>query len=165
MFHSHSTRTWTFRRTLIGLAAFAFFLAVAPAAFGQPTPRATDRVNETKPSQPRPGRTRPRPQPNPVAATPASVDSQLFVDLGDSFRDKEKWNAAEAAYKEASKVWANNGDALLALGYLYLDEKNSDLKEKLENARAVHSKLRQVDSSLASILLTEINKFQAQVNH
>ncbi|HEU4768507.1 MAG TPA: hypothetical protein VFS77_14090 [Pyrinomonadaceae bacterium] len=150
---------------LIGLAVVVCFLTVTRESFGQPTPRATDRVNETKPTTSRPARPRPRPQPTTVSATPVSVDSQNFVNLGDRFREKEKWNAAEAAYKEAGKVWPANGDALLALGFLYLDKKNVDANKRLENARTVQTKLRSVDSSLASILQIEINKFQAQVAH
>ena len=85
--------------------------------------------------------------------------------LGDSFRDKQQWNAAEAAYKEAVTVWSGNGEALLELGYLYLDEKNPDTAKKLESARAVHSKLKSVDSSLAATLLEVINKFQKDWIH
>ena len=169
MFHSRITNIRfgdKGRGALLGLAVIICFMAVTPESFGQPTPRATDRPNEGKPSSTsRPGRPRPRPQPTTTAATPSSVESQNFVDLGDRFREKEKWNAAEAAFKEASKIWPGNGDALLALAYLYLDKKNLDATKRLENARMVHARLRQVDSSLASILLTEINKFQAQIAH
>jgi hypothetical protein len=168
MFHADSMAIQSSHKTrrVILLLAFAVFctLSVVPEAVGQVAPIATRTPENTPPrrnSRPRP----PRKDPGTVSKTPASEASYNFVTLGDRFRDLKKWNAAEAAYKEAVLVWSGNGDALLALGYIYLDEKNPDAAKKLENARGVHSKLRSVDSSLAATLLDEINRFQTQVAH
>ena len=157
MFHS--------RLKLFSLALLLFFLAVTPEAMGQgdkplSTPSGTGRANQpTTPSRPRP-RPRPRPVVTNPSTTPASVLSHDFLELGYRFRDHEKWNAAEAAYKEATTVWSGNGPAHLALGYLYLDVRTDDPKKQLEKARAVHNKLRSVDSGLASQLLAAINDYQ-----
>lgn len=173
MFHSESKTPQSSHRTrsvIIPLALFGLFVLIgAPEAAGQPqqgTPRNTGRA-ETTPAPPRP---RPRPRPRPVvqsdtAKTPASVISNNLLELGYRFHDKEKWNAAEAAYNEAINAWPGNGAALLAKGYLYLDLRNLDPDKKIEKARAVQNKLRSVNSSFASTLLVEINAFQAQVAH
>ncbi len=153
------------RRVLLLLAFVVFCaLAAAPEAFGQPTPSDTGRATTTTPPTRRVIKT-PRRDPTIASTTPASVESNKFVDLGDSFREKGKWNAAEAAYTEATNVWRANGEALLKLGYVYLDEKNPDIAKKIERARAVQVKLRSVDSSLAATLLADINAFQNQVAH
>jgi len=93
------------------------------------------------------------------AKTPSSVESNNFLLLGDRFRDQEKWNAAEAAYKEAVNVWPGNADALLELGYLYLD------RNKIEEAQQTHGKLRAVNASYASDLLGEITKYKNTLAH
>ena len=132
-------------------------LAVTSEARGQLAP-----IARPKPTPPKtnPGRTRVRPrQTLPTAArTDASVESDKFLDLGDEFSKKEKWNAAEAAYKEAVSVWSGNGEALLELGYLYLDRKPQDVGPIL-------SKLRNVNSGLASQLQAEITKSKQQRDH
>ena len=96
-------------------------------------------------------RVRPRPRPIVITATPASTESQNFFDLGERFRKERKWSAAEAAYKEAVKVWRGNAQALLELGYLYVD------RNKLSEAQGVYRDLRAVDSSFAAELLADIN--------
>jgi len=70
-----------------------------------------------------------------------------------------KWNAAEAAYKEAVSVWPGNSDALLELGYLYLD------KNKIDEAQQTLSKLRSVSAADASELLAEITKRKNAIAH
>ena len=103
-------------------------------------------------------RQRRKPLQPPAARTEASVESDKFLDLGDTFREKEKWNAAEAAYKEAVSVWSGNGEALLELGYLYIDRKPQEVGPIL-------SKLRGVNSGLASQLQAEITKSKQQRDH
>ncbi len=93
------------------------------------------------------------------ARTPASVESDKFLDLGDSFREQKKWKAAEAAYKEAVNVWSGNADALLELGFLYLD------RNKIDEAQQTYGKLRSVNASYASDLLAEINRLKNAIAH
>lgn len=165
MFYSDSKTLQSFQRARSAIFPLALLvlsvLVVKPEAVGQ-TPSDTGKAKETKTTTTTRPRHRPRPRPvTPDASkTPASVLSNDFLELGYRFHDKEKWNAAEAAYKEATTVWSANGPAWLALGYLYLDLKNVDPKKQLEQARAVHNKLRSVDSSFASQLLAAINDFQ-----
>jgi len=106
-----------------------------------------------------PHRPKPRPRPPASAKNPASAESNNFVDLGNSFRVQMKWNAAEAAYKEAVSVWPGNSDALLELGYLYLD------KNKIDEAQQTLSKLRSVSAADASELLAEITKRKNAIAH
>ena len=75
------------------------------------------------------------------------------------FSEQKKWKAAEAAYKEAVNVWPANADALLELGYLYLD------RNKIDDAQLTHGKLRSVNASYASNLLAEINRKKAALAH
>ena len=106
-----------------------------------------------------PHRPKPRPRPPASSKNPASVESNNFLDLGNSFRVQMKWNAAEAAYKEAVNVWSGNADALLELGYLYLD------KNKIDEAQQTLGKLRSVNASYASELLAEINRLKNALAH
>ena len=85
------------------------------------------------------------------------TESDRFLILGDDFRKDGKWNAAEAAYNESTKVWPNNADALLELGYLYID------RNRLPEAQRVYSKLRAVNSSSAAELLADINRYKAAI--
>lgn len=87
------------------------------------------------------------------------MESGNFLALGDTFREQKKWNAAEAAYKEAVKVWPANVDALLELGFLYLD------RNKLDQAQQTYSELRPLNASYASSLLAEINKYKTTLAH
>ena len=126
-------------------------LTATSEAHGQLAPIAT-RPKQPE-SKPNPNRARVRPRqtlPN-TSRTASSIESDNFLILGDGFREKEKWNAAEAAYKEAVKVWSGNGEALLELGYLYIDRKPQELLEIL-------SRLRSVNSGFASQLQAEIAK-------
>ncbi|MEN3330206.1 MAG: hypothetical protein V7638_5013 [Acidobacteriota bacterium] len=106
-----------------------------------------------------PHRPKPRPRPPVSSKNPASVESNHFLDLGNSFREQMKWNAAEAAYKEAVTVWAGNADALLELGYLYLD------KNKIDEAQQTLGKLRSVNASYASDLAAEITRRKNAIAH
>ncbi|HXQ71864.1 MAG TPA: tetratricopeptide repeat protein [Pyrinomonadaceae bacterium] len=134
-------------------------LAGAPGVLAQRLPKDTGREPENKPAPSR-REGRPKRQPAPVASkNPASVESGNFLALGDSFREQKKWNAAEAAYKEAVKVWSANVDALLELGFLYLD------RNKLDEAQQTYSELRSLNASYASTLLAEINKYKATLAH
>ena len=100
-------------------------------------------------------RSRERHRVRTTSKIPTTIESDRFLDLGDSFRKDGKWNAAEAAYKEAINVWSGNADALLELGFLYID------RNRLPEAQSVYSKLRAVDSSVAAELLADINRFKA----
>ena len=102
-------------------------------------------------------RERSRTRPPTTATTPASTESYNFFDLGERFRQERKWNAAEAAYKESLKVWPGNADALLELGFLYID------RNRLTDAQGVYSKLRAVNSSFAAELLADINRYKAAI--
>ena len=118
--------------------------------------KATDKPAEPKPTTTTRRPTHPRtPRPPTTSATAASTESDKFLDLGGHFREERKWNAAEAAYKEAIKLWPGNADALLELGYLYID------RNKLPEAQSVLSKLRGVNSSFAAELLADINRYKA----
>ena len=90
-----------------------------------------------------------------TSTTPATTESDRFLDLGDKFREDRKWNAAEAAYKESINVWSGNANALLELGFLYID------RNRLPEAQGVYSKLRGVNSSVAAELLADINRYKA----
>ena len=143
------------RITQILLLAVAFLIcgpAGIVAAVGQKLPRATERERENKPAPSRPGN-RPKPQPGPAAPkNSVSVESGNFLALGNDFRKQKKWKAAEAAYKEAVKVWPANVDALLELGLLYLD------RNRIDEAQQTLAELRSRNATYASTLLAEINK-------
>ena len=116
---------------------------IARKATDKPTSKPTARARE---------RHRVR---NPVTANlPTTTESDRFLDLGDSFRQDGKWNAAEAAYKESIAVWSGNAEALLVLGFLYID------RNRLPEAQSVYSKLRGVNSSVAAELLADINRYK-----
>ena len=146
-------------RILLLAAFMVCTLAGATEVLAQRIPKATGKEPENKPAPSR-REGRPKRQPAPVAAkNPAAVESGNFLDLGDRFREQKKWNAAEAAYKEAVKVWPGNVDALLELGLLYLD------RNKLDEAQKTYNELRPVNASYASSLLTEINKYKSTLAH
>lgn len=130
-------------------------LAAFTSGSAQVAKKATDKAVEPRPAPRR--RERPRVRP-PVANTaPATVESDRFLDLGNSFRQDGKWNAAEAAYKEAVSVWSGNADALLELGFLYID------RNRLPEAQSMYNKLRGVDSSAAADLLADINRYKQSI--
>ena len=65
----------------------------------------------------------PAPRPKPKAPRTPTVnrnagEAYKFVDLGNSFWDKGKFHAAEAAYKESLRLWPGNGEATDALKVL-----------------------------------------------
>lgn len=116
--------------------------------------KATDKRAESKPSKTTPWRPE-RHRVRPPVTSPATIESDRFLELGERFRKDGKWNAAEAAFKESLKVWPSNAEALLELGFLYID------RNKLTEAQGVHSKLRAVNSSVAAELLADINRYKA----
>ena len=149
----------TSQTLLLAVALLACALAGTPATLAQRLPKATGREPENKPAPSRRG-SRPKPQTATAASrTPASVESGNFLDLGNRFREQKKWKAAEAAYKEAVKVWPANVEALLVLGFLYLD------RNRLDEAQQTYSELRSVNASYAANLLAEINKYKAALAH
>lgn len=134
--------------TLI-LAVFCI-LAAFTSGSAQVVRKATDKPAAT----PR-RRERNRVRPPVTANSPATIESDRFLDLGERFRKEGKWNAAEAAFKESVKVWSSNAEALLELGFLYID------RNRLPEAQGVYSKLRAVNSSFAAELLADINRYKA----
>lgn len=125
----------------------------------QRLPKATGKEPENKST---PVRREPRKRhqsTQPDAKTPVSIESNNFLDLADRFRKQEKWKAAEAAYKEAVKVWPGNVDALLELGFLYVD------RNRIEEAQQTYGKLRSLNSSYASDLLAEIERLKTTLAH
>ena len=144
------------------LSVVAFFLCglTVIETLAQRLPKATGREPENK-SAParRERRNKARPTASAGSRSPASVESDNFLNLGDRFREQKKWKAAEAAYKEAVNVWPANADALLELGFLYLD------RNKIDEAQQTHGKLRPVNASYASDLLAEINRRKAALAH
>lgn len=146
-------------RILLLAAFLVCALAGGTEVLAQRIPKATGKEPGNKPAPSR-REGRPKRQPAPVASkNPAAVESGNFLDLGDGFREQKKWNAAEAAYKEAIKVWSGNIDALLELGFLYLD------RNKLDEAQQTYSELRPLNASYASTLLAEINKYKTSLAH
>jgi tetratricopeptide (TPR) repeat protein len=144
------------------LSVVAFFVCglTGSEALAQRLPKATGREPENKSAPARVERRHKARRTAPAASrTPASVESNNFLDLGDRFRGQKKWKAAEAAYKEAVNVWPANADALLELGSLYLD------RNKIDEAEQTYGKLRAVNASYASDLLTEINRRKAALAH
>ena len=139
------------------VAIFVCGMALTTEALGQRLPKATGREPENKAGSSH----RPKPhQPAPAPSkTPAVLESGNFVDLANSFRDQKKWKAAEAAYKEAVNVWPGNSDALVELGFLYLD------RNRIEEAQQTYSKLRPLNASYAADLLAEINRYKTTLAH
>ena len=132
------------------------FVAV-PQAAAQVAPKATDGPPKPKgTSTVRRGPRVPR-STNPPGSTPAVVtESDRFLQLGDRFREKERWNAAEAAYKEAVNIWSRNAEALAELGYIYLNS------NRVQEAQATASKLQGVNPQYARELQADIAKHKAQ---
>lgn len=145
-------------KTLLSVAAIV--CALGGTALGQRIPKDTRREPDSKPGSARPGR---RPKPHQLAPalskTPAAVESNNFFNLGNGFRDQKRWKAAEAAYKEAINAWPSNADALLELGFLYLD------RNKIDEAEQTYGKLRSVNAPYAANLLAEINRYKATLAH
>jgi tetratricopeptide (TPR) repeat protein len=134
-------------------------VADTPGALAQRLPKATGREPENKPAPSR-REGRHKRQTTPASSkNPASVESNNFLDLGDWFREQKKWKAAEAAYKEAVKVWPGNVDARLELGLLYVD------RTRMDEAQQTYSELRSINPSYASTLLAEINRRKSALAH
>lgn len=153
--------SFTQRASQLLLIAVIFLTGTAATDIvAQGLRRKSTRPTENKATSSRQQRRQARRAAAPVALrTDASVESDKFIDLGDGFRVKENWNAAEAAYKEAIKVWPGNAEALAELGYLYIE------RGKWTEAQQTYSKLRAINSSDAAELLSEINRRQAQLKH
>jgi tetratricopeptide (TPR) repeat protein len=144
---------------LLVVAILVCGLADTSGALAQRLPKATGREPENKPAPSRREGRRKRQTAPAGSKNPASVESENFLDLGDSFREQKKWKAAEAAYKEAVKVWPANVDALLELGLLYLN------RNRMDDAQQTYSELRSLNVSYASNLLAEINRRKATLAH
>lgn len=144
---------------LLVVGFLVFGIAGTTQTLAQKLPKATGREPESKraPSR-REGRPK-RPTAAAAQGNPASVESGNFLHLGDRFREQKKWKAAEAAYKEAVKVWPGNVDALLELGFLYLD------RNRIDEAQQTYTQLRSLNASYASNLLAEINRRKAKLVH
>jgi len=150
----------TLQTLLLVVVFLACGLAVTPVTLAQRLPKATGREPENKPAPSSPRVGRHKRQTTPAnSKNPASVESDNFLDLGDSFREQKKWKAAEAAYKEAVKVWPGNVDARLELGLLYVD------RTRMDEAQQTYSELRSLNASYASTLLAEINRRKATLAH
>jgi tetratricopeptide (TPR) repeat protein len=143
-----------FMKTTLILVVFCTLAAFSDGSAQIPR-KATDKPASPKPATGR--RERSRPRPAAASTTAAATESYNFFDLAQRFREERKWNAAEAAYKESIQVWSGNADALLELGFLYID------RNRLPEAQAVYSKLRAVDSSFAAELLADINRYKAAI--
>ena len=138
---------------LLVVAIVVCGLAAPPDALAQRLPKATGKEPDNKAaSARREVRHKARLSAPATSKNSASVESNNFLDLGDSFREQKKWKAAEAAYKEAVNVWPGNADALLELGFLYL------YTNRIDDAEKTLSKLKSLSASHASDLLVEINK-------
>jgi tetratricopeptide (TPR) repeat protein len=150
------------RTTRILLCVVAFLacgLAATPGVLTQRLPKATGREPENKPATPR-REGRHKRQPVPAASrNAASVESENFLKLGDRFLEQKKWKAAEAAYKEAVKVWPGNVDARFELGSLYLE------RNRMDEAQQTYNELRSLNASYASDLLAEINRRKFTLAH
>jgi tetratricopeptide (TPR) repeat protein len=154
--------TFNLRTSHLLLTVSIFFvcmLAVTTDAAGQPKPKETGEAPGTKAATARRERRKDRPKIPPASKTPAAIESDNFLGLGDRFSETEKWNAAEAAYKEAVKVLPSNDDALLELGYVYLTN------GKMDEAQQIHSRLRSLNTTYASELLAEINRRKSTKDH
>jgi len=135
-------------------------LAATTEALAQRLPKATGREPESRPaSAPREHRRKPRPTRPATSRSPASVESDNFLVLGDRFREQKKWKAAEAAYKEAVNVWPGNAEALLELGFLHCD------RNRIDDAQQTLGKLRSVNASYASELAAEITRLKNAIAH
>jgi tetratricopeptide (TPR) repeat protein len=134
-------------------------LAGTDVTLAQRLPKATGREPENKPGPSRREGRHKRQTAQAASSTPASIESGNFFDLGERFREQKKLKAAEAAYREAVKVWPGNVDALLELGFLYVDT------NRMDAAQQTYSELRSLNSSFAANLLAEINKRKASLAH
>lgn len=153
-------RRFKFRALPLLLSVVAFLvcgLAGPTETLAQRLPKATGREAENKAGPPRRPYRRKTVSSTSAPLSPAAVESENFLELAGRFREQKKWNAAEAAYKEAVTVWPGNADALRELGYLYLD------RNKIDEAEKTYVKLRSVNASYASELLVDINKQKASL--
>ena len=148
---------------LLRLLVVAIFISGpvgTTAVLAQRLPKATGREPDNKAaSARREVRHKARLTAPATSRNPASVESNNFLDLGDTFRQQKKWKAAEAAYKEAINVWPGNADAVSELGFLYVD------RNRIGDAEQLLGKLRSLNASYASDLLAEINRSKNALKH
>jgi tetratricopeptide (TPR) repeat protein len=145
-------------RALQLLLSVVVFSVCADGVLAQRLPKATGREPESKAAS-APHRPKPRPRPPASSKTPASVESYNFLDLGNTFREQKKLNAAEAAYKEAISVWPGNADVQLELGFLYCE------RNRIDDAQQTLGKLRSVNALYASELAAEITRLKNAIAH
>jgi len=145
-------------RALQLLLLVAAFSVCAERVLAQKLPKSTGREPENKAASV-PHRPKPHPRPPASSKNPASVESNNFLDLGNTFREQKKLNAAEAAYKEAVNVWPGNAEALLELGFLHCD------RNRIDDAQQTLGKLRSVNASYASELAAEITRLKNAIAH
>jgi tetratricopeptide (TPR) repeat protein len=147
-------------RLLLAIAAFSVWGLLATSdVVAQKLPKGTGKETENRSDTARRERRKRHQATPPASKTPDSAESKNFLDLGDRFAEQKKWKAAEAAYKEAVKVSPGNVDALLELGFLYID------KNRMDEAQQTYSKLRSLNASYASELLAEINRLKNSLAH
>lgn len=153
-----AVRCTTFHHPALIAIVPVFILSTLVVVPAQIAPKDTKKATDPKPGPK--GRVTQRPRP-PRSVTPSGAasntitESDRFLALGDRFREKGRWNAAEAAYKEAVNVWPSNPEALEELGYIYL------YSNRPQEAQSIYSKLRAVKPAYAQDLLTEINRRKA----
>jgi tetratricopeptide (TPR) repeat protein len=158
--YSPSAMTLRTSRLLLTIAIFLVCgLAVARDAVAQAIPKETER--EKKSASVRRERRKQVRQKVPTTSKTAttSVESDHFLDLGDRFKEQQKWKAAEAAYKEAVNVWPGNAEALQELGYLYLTI------SKIADAQKTYNQLRSINGGYASELLADITRRKSMLDH
>lgn len=146
-------------RLLLTIAIFFVCgLAVAKDAVAQAIPKETEREKKSA-SVRRERRQQVRKTGPTTAKTNNSEQSDHFLDLGDGFKEQQKWKAAEAAYKEAVNVWPGNAEAMQELGYLYLTV------GKIADAQQTYSRLKSINGPYASELLVDIGISKAARDH
>ena len=145
-------------RALQLLLLVAAFSVCAEGVLGQKLPKSTGREPENKAAS-TPHRPKPHPRPPASPKNPASVESNNLLDLGNTFRQQKKLNAAEAAYKEAVNVWPDNAEALLELGFLHCE------RNRIDDAQQTLGKLRSVNASQAAELAAEITRLKNAIAH
>ncbi len=146
---------WKFSRTVrhAGLITVLFTFVAASETAAQVAPKATGKPKPTVGSRVRrPTRIPRATTPVGTTTTPGVAESDRFLELGDRFQEKERWNAAESAYKEAIKLWPRNAEALTELGYIYLNS------NRIQEAQATAGKLQGVNPQYARELQSDIAK-------
>jgi hypothetical protein len=133
------------RMSLFFAGVIVFAVVGIPDATAQVAPRAnpTKAPEKSTPTVRTPIRRTPRAN-RPTGSSANSTDSYAFTDLGDVFFGKGKFNASEAAYNEALKIWNGNADAVYGMGL------SKFFKGQDHEANTYLNRLRGMDSSLAA---------------